>query len=195
VITDFTLGRELLLTRLSAALSAGKGIAVQHRHPGATDRAFFEEAVVLQGLCADFKAPLFINSRLDVALALGAHLHCTGASLPPVEVRAALGPDRLISVALHRDDAVDLTIGADLALVSPVFPPGSKPGDERAPLGVEGFTELARRLPCPAFALGGITEATAPQLQGDVGLAVISSVLQREDPRAAAAALLATRRG
>jgi len=191
LITDFSLGRELLFARLTAALSAGPGIAVQHRHPGATDRVFFDEAVGLQALCADFEAPLFINSRLDVALAVGAHLHCTGSSLPPSEVRAALGRDRLISVAMHRDDPVDRTTGADFALVSPVFAPGSKPGDSRPPLGVAGFTEVAAALPCPAFALGGITEATAARLPGEVGLAVISGVLHREDPRAAASKLLA----
>jgi thiamine-phosphate pyrophosphorylase len=186
VITDWTLGTDELLRRLALALRAGPGLAVQHRHPGAADRQFFDEAVRVKQVCDAAGAPLFVNSRLDVALAVGAHLHCTSHSLPPRELRGRL-PDRWVSCVVHaKGDDVE---GADLALVSPVFRPRSKAHDTRPPLGAAGFEKLAATLPCPAFALGGIDVNTAGSISG-AGVAVISGVLHAADPEAAARALL-----
>jgi thiamine-phosphate pyrophosphorylase len=187
VITDWALGRDTLLSRLEAALAAGPGIAVQHRHPGVTDRRFYDEALDVAALCRKANAPLFINSRLDVALALDAHLHCTSTSLTPRTARPFL-PSRWISCAVHsaEDDCAD----ADLALVSPVFAPKSKPDDTRLPLGPDGYARLAAALPCPAFALGGMEPANVGGVKAP-GVAVISAVLRAADPAAAARALVA----
>jgi thiamine-phosphate pyrophosphorylase len=186
VITDWALGDDELLRRLELALRAGPGIAVQHRHPGAPDRQFYEEAVRVKLLCDSSGAPLFVNSRLDVALALGAHLHCTSHSLPPRELRRHL-PGRWISCVVHADG--DDVESADLALVSPVFRPRSKPDDTRPPLGASGFARIAATLPCQAFALGGINSTNVGAL-GATGVAVISGVLRADDPELAARALL-----
>lgn len=191
IITDWALGEAALLSRLEQALSAGPHVAVQHRHPGATDRRFFDEAQQLHRLCEAADAPLFINSRVDVALALGAHVHCTGSSLPPREVRPLLARAgaglRFISCAVHREG--DELEGADLALLSPVFSPRSKPLDARPTLGPDGFARLSATLPCPAFALGGIETTNAGSVKA-AGVAVISAVLHSSDPQAATRALL-----
>ncbi len=174
VITDWSLPD--LLDRLERALEAGPGIAIQHRHPEATTRQFFDEAVRLRARFPN--VPLFINRRLDVALALGAWLHLPAYALPPAEVK---GRVERLSVAVHSLEEAQRAAGADLALVSPVFAKG-----DAKPLGVEGFARIAAALPCPAFALGGVT-STVP---GAAGHAVISAVLRAADPRAAAEAML-----
>jgi thiamine-phosphate pyrophosphorylase len=84
------------------ALKAGPGIAVQHRHHGVSDRQFFDEARALKDVCGD--APLFINGRTDVALALDAHLHLGERSLPLRDVRPLIGK-RWVSVSVHPKDA------------------------------------------------------------------------------------------
>jgi thiamine-phosphate pyrophosphorylase len=189
VITDWRLPRARLLAALERALEVGPEVAVQHRHPEATARAFLEEARLLSGLCRARGNPLFINGRLDVALLVGAHLHLPAGGLTPEDVRPHLPAGRLVSVAVHTGEEVRRARGADLALVSPVFSPGSKPGDTRPPLGPEGFRTLAATLPCPALALGGITPESARLLGEAAGFAVISGVLEAEDPGAAARAL------
>jgi thiamine-phosphate pyrophosphorylase len=192
VITDWSLGRARLLEQVARALEAGPGVAVQHRHVGATDAQFFEEAQALAAVCARVEAALFINGRLDVALALGAHLHCTTRSLRPTDLRTRLS-GRWISTVVHGPG--DDVTGADLALVSPVFSPGSKPDDARQPLGPEGFDAIARTLPCPAFALGGVSVESVRSLHRPAGVAAISSVFKAEKPQDVVAALLtATRR-
>ncbi len=190
VITDWRLPRARLLSALERALEAGPTVAVQHRHPDAPARAFLEEARLLAGLCQARGNPLFINGRLDVALLVGAHLHLPSRGPTVEDVRPHLPAGRWVSAAVHDADEARLARGADLALVSPVYAPGSKPGDSRAPLGPEGFRALAATLPCPALALGGITPERAALLPQAHGFAVISAVLEAEDPATAARALL-----
>lgn len=70
-------------------------------------------------------------------------------------------PERPFGVSCH--DAGELRLafarGAAYALLSPVFPPTSKPMDTRETLGARRFRELAADR--PVYALGGITAVTA----------------------------------
>jgi len=188
VITDWRLPRARLLAAVEQALEAGPEVAVQHRHPEAPARLFLEEARLLAELCRARGRALFVNGRLDVALLVGAHLHLPAHGLTPEDVRPHLPPGRQVSVAVHDAHEARAARGADLALVSPVFSPGSKPGDTRPTLGPEGFRALAALLPCPALALGGVTPERAALLEGAAGFAVISAVLEAENPREAARA-------
>ncbi len=192
VITDWRLPRERLLAALERALEVGPQVAVQHRHPEASALEFLEEARLLVELCRARGNPLFINGFLDAALLVGAHLHLPASGPTPKAVRPHLPPGRWVSVAVHDEQEARRAVGADLALVSPVFSPGSKPEDTRPTLGPEGFRKLAATLPCPALALGGITPERASLLPGAAGFAVISAVLEAEDPAAATRDLCAT---
>ena len=187
VITDWS--RPQLLERLDDALGAGPGIAVQHRNPGVNDREFLLQARTVQRLCARRGAPLFVNRRLDVALLVGAHLHLPSSGLLATDVRPHLPNGRWVSAAVHDEAEAARAAGADLALVSPVFAPLSKP-EERSPLGVAGFVALAKKLACPAYALGGVSPVSVEPLLPVAGVAVISAVLDASRPRDAAARLL-----
>ena len=68
-------------------------------------------------------------------------------------------------------------IGADAAILSPVFPTDSHPG--RAALGTVKFTRLVGRAPLPVFALGGISAQNVNQIRtsGSVGIAGISGLI------------------
>jgi thiamine-phosphate pyrophosphorylase len=193
LITDWALGAPTLLARLAEALAVSPRIAVQHRHPQVTARQFLAEAEQLAELCARAGNPLFVNGRLDVALLVEAHLHLPAQGLRPADVRNHLPADRLISAAVHSAAEAADAKGASFALLSPVFPPTSKPKDDRPPLGVAGFEALASSLAFPCFALGGVTPQSAEEIPKQRGLAVLGSVLHAADPAKAAAALLGTR--
>lgn len=175
VITDWSIPD--LLKRVEQVVSLA-GVAIQHRHPEASARQFFEEGAALKSICDRHGAELFVNRRLDVALALNASLHLPAYGLLPADVR---GRVPRISVAVHSEEEASRAQGADLALVSPVFGKG-----DAKPLGLAGFVHIAGALPCPAYALGGVTTP----VPGAAGHAVISAVLRAADPRAAAAKLL-----
>ena len=187
LITDWTLPRGELERVLEAVLPLGPSLALQHRHPGAEGRHFLEEAKWLQGLCRLHGNPLFINDRLDVARLLSTHLHLPAHSVDVAAARSHL-PDGWVSAAVHNQAEAERAAGADFALVSPVFSPGSKPGDTRPSLGWEGFLRLARALPCPAFALGGLTPQNI--LIPAAGIAVMGAVWRSARPRETASLLL-----
>ncbi len=191
LVTDWS--RPGVVDRLDEALAVGGPVAVQHRHPGATDLVFFEEGLRLAERCAAHAVPLFVNGRLDVALALGAHLHLPTRALEPADVRPHLGA-RWLSAAWHPLEAEAPPAGVDLLLASPVFAPGSKPSDDRPRLGVEAFHAAAQRAaPVPVFALGGVTETSLAALRGAgpvAGAAVVSAVLAASSPGRAVEGLL-----
>jgi thiamine-phosphate pyrophosphorylase len=191
VITDWTLPRDQVWRALAALAPLGPRLAIQFRAPGMFIRRFLEDARALRALLQPHGTPLFINGRLDVALLLGAHLHLPAQGLRVLEARRHLGPGRWISAAVHDEPEALGAWGADLALVSPVFSPGSKPLDTRATLGAVGLRRLAARLECPVHALGGIEVDSLQALDGVHGVAVVSAVLRASDPRSAAEALLA----
>lgn len=191
LITDWSLPAGRLLSTVDAALGVSAEVAVQHRHPGAGTRLFLEEARALRVVVDRHPGRrLFVNGRLDVALLVGADLHLPASAPPARELRPHLPPGRLISAAVHSEAEARDAAGADLALVSPVFSPGSKPGDSRPVLGPEGFRALAERLACPAFGLGGLTAERLPAVRGARGAAVIGAVFGAADPAAATRALL-----
>lgn len=184
VITDWSVPD---LVRRVDAICDLEGLALQHRHPGVSDRQFLDEAKQLAERCGRTNTPLFINRRLDVALAVGAHMHLPAHGLRVSDVKPYLPAGRWVSHAVHHE--AELQPGADLALISPVFQPGSKPADERPLLGLEGFSRLAAMAGCPAFALGGFT-VESPRPADAAGLAVVSAVWRAADPRLAALHLL-----
>ena len=86
------------------------------------------------------------------------------------------GRPALVSVSVHdlAEHAGKRPLGADLALVSPVFATASHPGARG--LGPARAASLAARLPMPSFALGGVTPGTARSLIGTPfqGIATLS---------------------
>ncbi|MBX5483247.1 MAG: thiamine phosphate synthase [Myxococcaceae bacterium] len=190
VITDWSMGERALLEAIESIVAThGPRVGVQQRNPGIGGREFLRQTRLVHDLCARHGSPLFVNGRLDVALLVDAHLHLPAHGPDVGDVRPHLPPGRWISVAVHDTAEAARARGADLALVSPVFGAGSKPGDRRTPLGSEGFAALANRLSCPAYALGGVQADRAARLR-PFGIAAISGVLHADHPAAAARALL-----
>ena len=115
------------------------------------------------------------------------------------EVRAALGPGRLVGLSVESTEdlaaALRLPEGTlDLVGLSPVWATPTKP--EAGPgLGLAAVRELAataRAAGLTAVAIGGIDRARAPELAhaGVVGVAVVSALSRASDPAAEATAIL-----
>jgi thiamine-phosphate pyrophosphorylase len=190
LVTDWSLGEGPLLAALEQACALGSQVGVQHRHPQCQTRQFLAEARRLATLCAQHHNPFFVNSRLDVALLVGAHLHLPVDGPTPAEVRPHLPSGRWVSAAVHNEAELLRAAGADLVLLSPVFHPTSKPDDRRPTLGPAGFSQLRARAACPSFALGGIGPENIHSLSAVEGVAVQGAVLGAEKPAAVARALL-----
>jgi thiamine-phosphate pyrophosphorylase len=118
---------------------------------------------------ADSASKLLINSRLDVALACGAHgVHLPAGDLNPGEARAlwSRATERacVIGVSAHsaREIALAESHGADFAVFGPVF---EKPGATN-PGGIQKLQQVCHRSqaavpPMPVLALGGVSVQNA----------------------------------
>lgn len=134
-----------------------------------------------------------VNSRVEVAdaLGLGVHLGWRGPTVP--EARDLLGPDALIGYSAHErvEAEGDRAQGADYYFFSPVFPTSSKPDHPSTGVGpLRAFCQAAA--PMPVLALGGITPERVSVCQGAGarGVAVLSGIMDVDTPRAAARAYL-----
>ena len=143
----------------------------------------------------DGHALLFINGDVEAAIALGAdgvHLPEDGLAIP--DVRARVGEHLLISRAVHGIDAALQAErdDADLLQLGTIFETASKPGVP--PLGIEGVRAVCAAVRVPVIAIGGISAANAAGVlgAGAAGVAAIGAIFDAEDPRAAAAGLVAS---
>jgi thiamine-phosphate pyrophosphorylase len=123
-----------------------------------------------------------INSRVDVALAVGAKgIHLPANDLRPSEVRgiwnSPAGENRArvtISISCHTREEIDNaeSDGADLALYAPIFEKKGAPSSK--PVGLDGLRQACRSR-IPVLALGGVTveNASACLEAGAAGIAAI----------------------
>ncbi len=144
------------------------------RHDSAPGRA--ELAPRLARLCRARGLGLSIARDAALALRLGAGLHLADGMSPPLLWR--LHGRGLLTAAAHGRAALARArrMGADLALLSPLFPTASHPGAR--PLGTVRFAGLARRAGIPVAALGGVTGArmTAAARAGAVAVAAVGAL-------------------
>ena len=197
LVTDrrATLGRPLASV-IAAALQAlpatgfpPHAVAVQLREKDLEARALLELARGLSAVTSLAGARLFVNDRVDVALAARADgVHLGQGALSPDDVRA-LAPTLAIAVSTHAPREVeraDSRPGAvAFAVLGPIFDtPSKRPFGP--PLGIEALaTACAGSL--PVVAIGGVTSSHVACCfaAGAAGIACIRDVLADPDPRAA----------
>jgi thiamine-phosphate pyrophosphorylase len=172
-----------------AALQAGTP-AIQLRDKDATAAELYHHAIRLGRLARRHDALLFVNDRLDVALAARAHgVHLGPHDLPVAAARAAARragrPDLIIGSSTDdphraRRAAQD---GADYIGCGAIFGTTSKPEVQGEQIGTEGLARVVRAVHIPVIGIGGITPANVQAVAraGAAGAAVIGAVMTADD--------------
>ena len=102
---------------------------LQLREKTLDEAHFLEEAKELQKLCKEYKVPFIINDNVDIAIAMNADgVHVGQSDMEAGDVRAKLGPDKIIGVSTQTVEQAILAEkhGADYLGVGAVFPTTSK---------------------------------------------------------------------
>ena len=159
--------------------------AVQYREKSFTTRDMFIQAAALRDITADCGASLFINGRIDIALAVDADgVHAPEADAPalvPLVPRLVGG---LVGVSCHSVMAAAEAeaAGVDYVMFGPVY---NTPSKSRfgAPQGVAKLESVAANIDIPVVAIGGITPERALECRraGAAAVAVVSSIATASD--------------
>jgi thiamine-phosphate pyrophosphorylase len=169
--------RERLLAKIAECAAAGVDY-IQLREKDLTAHELHrlaEEA--MSRIPASSRTCLLINSRVDVALASGAHgVHLPANGLSPADARSIFKKagkrDAIVAASTHSLQEVSEAReqGADFVVFGPVF-------EKNAQVTTDGLQRLqeACRVSIPVFALGGVTQENARQCleAGATGIAGI----------------------
>ena len=178
--------RERLLAKIAECAAAGVDY-IQLREKDLTARELHRLAgEAMSRIPRGSRTRLLINSRVDVALASGAHgVHLPASGLRPADARAVFEKagkrDAIVAVSTHSVEEVSEARqqGADFAVFGPVF-------EKNARIAADGLQRLqeACRIAIPVFALGGVTQDNARQCL-DAGAAGIAGIrlFQAENSR------------
>ncbi len=159
--------------------------AIQLREKDLSDAEYIKLAESLCKLCHTYSAQLFINSRIEIAMEVGADgLHLPGDSASIEKVIEQTNGCFIIGSSVHTltEAKQRETEGADFITYSPIYPTLSKP-DYGPTVGVEGLRNITEGVNIPVFALGGITPERVSECcdAGAYGVAVMSGVMSPEN--------------
>ncbi len=181
-----------LITAVRKALQGGVK-AVQLREKDLKTRELLKLAYKIRDLTTKYDARLFINDRLDIAIAVGADgVHLTQNSIPVDAVRKAVNRSRithhasrfLIGVSTHsmKEAREAQNGGADFITFGPVYRTPSKL-KYGAPVGLNRLKRVSREMDIPVFALGGVKRRRIKEVkkaEAD-GTAMISEIFAADD--------------
>ena len=182
-----------LVAAVRLALEGGVR-AVQLREKDLPVRELLALSQEMRTLTKEFGAKLFINDRVDVAVAVnGDGVHLGHQSMPVEAVRRVVGSNMLIGVSTHNlaEAKAAEAGGADFITFGPIFETPSK-AKLGFPVGLGILKDLKNELNIPFYALGGIKSGNIKQVlgAGASGVAMISAIMAVEDIKKASSQLI-----
>ncbi len=175
-----------------SALRGGTTV-IQLREKDCSSREFYELGLRVKKITDAYHAPLIINDRVDIALAVGAAgVHVGQGDLPCKVVREMVGPDMIVGVsAATLEEAVRAEQdGADYLGVGAMYATATK--TDTRPVSMEELLKIRAAVKIPIVVIGGINKQTLGNFKGTGvdGLAVVSAIVAQPNPEAAARELL-----
>ena len=189
VTDDAVLANDDFTGVAEAVLDRCRGIAALHvRGPATGGARLHAIAARMQAAALSTGAALFVNDRIDIAMAVRAHgVQLGSRSLSVRDARALLGASALIGSSVHgATEAVEAEReGADFVVLGTIFESASHGG--RPGAGIALIRDTAQRAALPIVAIGGITPARVTEVAGAGahGVAILGGVWHAADPLAA----------
>jgi thiamine-phosphate pyrophosphorylase len=164
-------------------LDAGARI-MQLRLKDVPARDLLAAARAIAALCRARGATFLVNDRVDIATLADAHgVHLGQDDLPLDAARRIAGAGAIIGISTHSVEQARAAEGggADYIGFGPMYPGGLK--SIVAGQGLENLRAIRAAVKIPIVAIGGITEATVPEIlkAGADAAAIITDVLAAPD--------------
>jgi thiamine-phosphate pyrophosphorylase len=174
-------------------LEAGTRI-LQLRLKEIGSRDFLAAARAIAALCRERDALLIVNDRADIAVLAGADgVHVGQEDLPLEATRQIVGMGKIIGVSTHTLEQARAaeTGGADYIGFGAIYSGGLK--NVKNAQGLERLRAVRAAVKIPIVAIGGITEATVPEVlgAGADAAAIITDVVRAADIPAKVRAVIA----
>ncbi|MFL5538558.1 MAG: thiamine phosphate synthase [Longimicrobiaceae bacterium] len=185
-------GREIVDVVRAALRGGAPGIQLRGKEQPAREQVALARALLAETRAAG--ALLFVNDRLDVALAAGADgVHLGQDDLPVEAARRIVPAAFLVGISAETPELARAAErgGADYVGTGPVYATGSK-ADAGDAVGCGRVAAVAAAVRIPVVGIGGIDAANAGEVvaAGAAGVAVISAVMRAPDPEHATRELL-----
>jgi hydroxymethylpyrimidine kinase/phosphomethylpyrimidine kinase/thiamine-phosphate diphosphorylase len=185
-----------LAAAVDAAIRGGVTV-VQLRQKEVDSSVMLKAANQLMAVCRPRGVPLIINDRVDIALACDADgVHVGQDDLPCDVVRRMLGPHKIVGVSVktRQEVAQAERDGADYVGSGAVYPTSTK---DSSAIGVKGIALVCSGTCLPVVAIGGVNGANCGDsiAAGASGIAVVSAIFNKPDPKTAAQELAAAVHG
>ena len=193
-ITDSgDLREDEFLHRIREAIKGGVTL-IQLREKNKTTKDYINIANKVHTLTSKYNVPLIIDDRVDVAMAVKAEGVHLGSDDMPVDIaRKILGKKFIIGATAKNIEKAQeaYRMGADYLGVGAIYPTTTKVKTKLT--SVETLKEIAKAVPIPVNAIGGLNNTNIDVLKGSGirGICVVSAIMKAESPQICARELFA----
>ncbi len=194
-IIDSQVLKERSPTEVTSQVIRGGAKTIQLRDKLRSKKELLPIAHQLRNLCAEHNVLFIVNDYLDLALATDADgLHLGQNDLPIREARKLLPIDKILGCSTTTiEQAITAEAeGADYIAVGSIYPTTSK--ETARVVGLERLRQIRQAVTLPLVAIGGINRDNTAEVMaaGASSVAMISTILQAEDPEEAARQIVAS---
>jgi len=173
-------------------LQAGARI-LQLRLKDSTGRDFLAAAICIARMCREHHATFIVNDRADIAMLSDADgVHLGQKDIPLEAGRRVIGPHKLIGISTASVEMARAAEagGADYIGFGPMYQGGLK--NIKVAQGLDNLRAVRAAVKLPIVAIGGITQATMPEVlaAGADAVAIITDVINAPAVAAKVRALL-----
>ncbi|ELH7949348.1 thiamine phosphate synthase [Vibrio fluvialis] len=189
LVTDDQQDLSTLCRVVKQAIAGGVSL-VQVREKQGDVRTFIERAAAVKAVLSGSGAPLIINDRVDVALAVDADgVHLGQSDMPATLARQLLGPDKLIGLSVENEQQFEQaqSLPVDYLGLSAIFATPTKTNTVKH-WGLDGLNWAMARSRLSMVAIGGLNTSNigAVAQTGVQGIALVSAISHAPDPQQAA---------
>ena len=188
-ITDSTnYSEEEFLFRVEQALEGGVTL-LQLREKDKSTREYIELAKKVHALTKQYRVPLIIDDRVDVALAVDAEgVHVGASDMPVATARKLMGENKIVGATAKTVPWAKEVYeqGADYLGVGAIYPTTTKV--KTVLTSTDTLRDICDAVPIPVNAIGGLNKENIDVLAGIpiAGICVVSAIMKADNPKTAA---------